>query len=125
MGEVLFLSEGSGYFRNMQRDFTYIDDIVEGIVRLLAIPPAGEGAPHAVYNIGNGSPVALMDFIRAIEQATGKQALCDYQPMQPGDVPRTWADTQALFDATGYRPQMRVEEGVANFVQWYRGYYGV
>ncbi|GAA3535753.1 NAD-dependent epimerase [Zobellella aerophila] len=110
---------------NMQRDFTYIDDIVESIVRLLDLPPSAAGVPHAVYNIGHGSPVALMDFIRAIEQAIGKQAICDYQPMQPGDVPRTWADTEALFDATGYRPQMGVEQGVANFVQWYRGYYGV
>ena len=110
---------------DMQRDFTYINDIVEGIVRLLDLPPAGEGVPHKVYNIGNGSPVALMDFIRAIGKATEKEAICDYQPMQPGDVPRTWADTEALFKATDYRPHTNVEEGVARFVEWYRKYYDV
>jgi UDP-glucuronate 4-epimerase len=118
----------------MHRDFTYIDDIVEGIVRILdVVPEPGNStaspdastAPYALYNIGNGSPVALMDFIRAIESATGFDAKCDFQPMQPGDVPRTWADTEALFQATGYRPQVGVEEGVNRFVDWYRGFYNV
>ncbi|EWH01139.1 NAD-dependent epimerase [Halomonas sp. BC04] len=119
---------------DMWRDFTYIDDIVEGILRILDVvpPPGGDTAtpdssssPYALYNIGHGSPVALMDFIHAIEGATGREAICDYQPMQPGDVPRTWADTEALFAVTGYRPQIKVEEGVANFVRWYREFYGV
>lgn len=119
---------------NMQRDFTYIDDIVEGIVRILdVVPQPGNStdspdastAPYGLYNIGNGSPVALMDFIRAIETATGCEAKCDFQPMQPGDVPRTWADTEALFQATGYRPQVGIEEGVKRFVDWYRGFYNV
>ncbi|TLF45916.1 NAD-dependent epimerase [Halomonas urmiana] len=122
----------------MSRDFTYIDDIVEGVVRTLDVIPTADptwrasqggpdssSAPYALYNIGHGSPVGLMDFIRAVEAATGKEAICDYQPMQPGDVPRTWADTEALFAATGYRPRVKVEEGARRFVEWYRGYYGV
>lgn len=121
---------------DMSRDFTYIDDIVEGIVRLMEVAPSanpawqasGAGpdsssAPYALYNIGHGSPVALMDFIRALEAATGREAICDFQPMQPGDVPRTWADTEALFQATGYRPRIGVEEGVQRFVEWYRNFY--
>jgi UDP-glucuronate 4-epimerase len=119
---------------DMQRDFTYIDDIVEGVVRILDVVPSGGAdraapdrstAPYALYNIGNGSPVALMDFIHAIETATGREAVCDFQPMQPGDVPKTWADTEALFQATGYRPHVCVEQGVARFVEWYRKFYGV
>ncbi|WP_016855033.1 NAD-dependent epimerase [Halomonas smyrnensis] len=121
---------------DMSRDFTYIDDIVEGIVRVLEVVPERRAeatttmpdtshAPYALYNIGHGSPVALMDFVRAVEAATGQGALCDLKPMQPGDVPRTWADTEALFEATGYRPKVGVEEGVARFVAWYRDYYGV
>ncbi|MDI5891867.1 NAD-dependent epimerase [Halomonas rhizosphaerae] len=121
----------------MERDFTYIDDIVEGVVRVLErVPqpnpqwqaseagPDSSSAPYALYNIGHGSPVSLMGFIRSVEAATGREAICDFQPMQPGDVPRTWADTQALFDATGYRPRVGVEEGVRRFVEWYRAYYG-
>jgi len=120
----------------LSRDFTYIDDIVEGVVRVLDVVPGGHAewpqeattpdtarAPFTLYNIGHGSPVALMDFIRAIERATGKTALCDFQPMQAGDVVQTWADTEALFEVTGYRPQMSVDEGVARFVDWYRDFY--
>ncbi|MDX1466762.1 MAG: NAD-dependent epimerase [Halomonas sp.] len=122
----------------MERDFTYIDDIVEGVVRVLDSAPKpdphwrargsgpdGSSAPYALYNIGHGSPVPLMDFVRAVEAATGREAICDFQPMQPGDVPRTWADTESLFQATGYRPRVGVEEGVRQFVAWYRGFYGV
>ncbi|MDW5375419.1 NAD-dependent epimerase [Halomonas sp. HP20-15] len=123
---------------DMSRDFTYIDDIVEGVVRVLNVIPDGHPewpdeamvpdsgrAPIALYNIGHGSPVALMDFVRAIENATGRIAQYDYQPMQPGDVPRTWADTEALFAVTGYRPAVGVEEGVSRFVAWYRDFYQV
>ncbi|MFG6179426.1 NAD-dependent epimerase [Halomonas sp. THAF12] len=121
---------------DMSRDFTYIDDIVEGIARILDVVPERRAsveaaspdtstAPYALYNIGHGSPVALMDFVRAVEAATGREAICDFQPMQPGDVPRTWADTDALFEATGYRPRIGVEEGVHRFVEWYREYYKV
>ncbi|QFU01514.1 UDP-glucose 4-epimerase [Halomonas sp. THAF5a] len=123
---------------DMERDFTYIDDIVEGVVRVLDVIPQADpqwrasddgpdssSAPYALYNIGHGSPVSLMAFVRAVEAATGREAICDFQPMQPGDVPRTWADTEALFQATGYRPRVGVEEGVSKFVAWYRGFYGV
>ncbi|TFH84979.1 NAD-dependent epimerase [Billgrantia azerbaijanica] len=122
---------------DMSRDFTYIDDIVEGIVRILDVIPQGRDdaaatatpdvstAPYALYNIGHGSPVSLMEFIRALEVATGREAICDYLPMQPGDVPRTWADTRALYRAIGYRPQTPVEEGARRFVDWYRRYYHV
>ncbi|WP_435978578.1 NAD-dependent epimerase [Psychrobacter sp. DM4] len=109
----------------MQRDFTYIDDIVEGIVRLLDMPPKSDASQdsHAVYNIGNGSPVALMEFVHAIEQATGKKAIYNYLPMQPGDVPRTWADTESLFKKTGHRPAVTIKQGVGHFVGWYRKFY--
>jgi UDP-glucuronate 4-epimerase len=115
---------------NMARDFTYIDDLVEGIYRLsAAIPGQGEPvvgdslspvAPHRVVNIGGGMPVPLMEFIRAIETATGKAATLNYLPMQPGDVPATFADATLLQALTGYRPATPVTEGMAAFVDWYR-----
>ena len=112
---------------NMARDFTYVDDIVEGVVRVMGVPlPVSAGlVPHRVFNIGRGQPVQLVDFIAAIEQATGKVAVRNMMPMQPGDVPVTWADTSALFAATGYRPEVAMEDGVARFVEWYRHYYKV
>ena len=110
---------------NMARDFTYVDDIVEGVVRVLGVPlPVRDGAvPHRIFNIGRGQPVQLVDFISAIEAATGKTARRNLLPMQPGDVPVTWADTSALFAATGYRPQVAMPDGVARFVDWYRAFY--
>ncbi|MFM2163565.1 MAG: hypothetical protein RL325_2 [Planctomycetota bacterium] len=121
-----------------RRDFTYIDDIVEGVVRTLdrpAAPNAGfdpahpdpgtSSAPWRVYNIGNSRPVELLDYIRAIEKATGRTAIMEMLPIQPGDVPDTFADTRALETDTGFRPSTPVEEGVARFVEWYRGHYGV
>lgn len=123
---------------DMQRDFTYIDDIVEGILRIKdVIPqvnpewsveagtPATSSAPYRVYNIGHGSPVKLMDFIQALETALGIEAKKNLLPMQPGDVYITYADTDDLFAATQYKPQVGVEQGVANFVQWYREFYKV
>lgn len=123
---------------DMSRDFTYIDDIVEGVVRVMDVIPQrldnqsavktayeGGNAPHALYNIGHGSPVSLMDFIHAIEKATGKEAVCNYLPMQPGDVQCTWADTEGLYQATGYHPQINVEDGVRRFVDWFRRYYRI
>ncbi|MGP4865177.1 NAD-dependent epimerase/dehydratase family protein [Psychrobacter sp. T6-5] len=112
---------------NMERDFTYIDDIVESITHLFTLPPVSDGdnTPHAVYNIGNGSPVALMSFVKAIEKATGKSAICRYLPMQAGDVPRTWADTEALFTKIGYQPQVEVNVGVKKFVDWYCHFYKI
>lgn len=116
----------------MSRDFTYIDDIVEGVVRILDVVPEGGSraqgpdastAPWALYNIGNGSPVGLMAFIQALEKAIGKPALCDFKPIPPGDVPLTWADSEPLFQATGFRPQVGVEEGVERFVDWFTAYH--
>lgn len=112
---------------NMARDFTYVDDIVEGVVRVLGVPLlASDGpVPHRIFNIGRGQPVQLVDFISAIEQAAGRVAVRNLMPMQPGDVPVTWADTSALLAATGYRPEVEMPDGVARFVDWYRDYYRV
>ena len=106
----------------LSRDFTYIDDIISGVVRLLQKPDLES---CAVFNIGHGSPVQLMDFINAVEVATGLKANCNYLPMQPGDVEQTWADTQGLFDAVGYKPDVPVQVGAAKFVDWYRSYYKI
>jgi UDP-glucuronate 4-epimerase len=121
----------------MQRDFTFIDDIVEGIVRLVARPaepnpdwsadspdPGSSCAPYRLFNIGNNQPVALMDFIGAIEKALGREAEKDMLPLQAGDVPATYADIEALADYVGYRPATPIAEGIAQFVDWYRNYYG-
>lgn len=121
---------------NMQRDFTYIDDIVEGVIRIQdVIPekhpewavetgsPATSSAPYKVYNIGNGNPVKLMDFIEALEVSLGVEATKNFMPMQPGDVYSTYADTDDLFKATGYKPSMSVKQGVKNFVDWYKEFY--
>ncbi len=122
----------------MQRDFTYIDDISEVIMRVKDVVPtadaqwqvetgslAGSSAPWQIFNIGNSQPVTLLDYIRAIEEATDRQARKNMLPMQPGDVPETSADTTALYDATGFKPQTPVEEGVRQFVAWYREFYRV
>ncbi|HEY7985631.1 MAG TPA: NAD-dependent epimerase [Methylophilaceae bacterium] len=112
----------------MSRDFTYIDDIVEGVIRVLDRPAKGESEskpPYTVFNIGNHAPVALMDFIGAIENALGKTAQKIFLPMQDGDVPATYADTQALEAAVQFAPATTVEEGVTRFVTWYKQYYGV
>lgn len=117
----------------MQRDFTYVTDLVRAIRLLMdAVPgdsPVGPEdslspvAPHRVVNIGNGAPVELMDFIAAIEAATGRQAIRTLLPMQPGDVPATWADTTLLRRLTGYAPRTPVVEGMAHYVDWFRDYY--
>jgi len=105
----------------MQRDFTYIDDIVEGVVRIQDIIPQGD-IPYALYNIGNNQPIELSRFIEAIEAACGKTAEKVYLDMQPGDVVRTYADTDRLEAAVGYKPAMEIEEGMARFVEWYQDY---
>ncbi|WP_261845269.1 NAD-dependent epimerase [Aliamphritea ceti] len=118
----------------MQRDFTYIDDIVEGVVRVLAnVPdanpedakdsPATSWAPYKIYNIGNNEPVQLSEFITAIEKAAGKEAVKEYLPMQPGDVPRTYANVDKLMALVGFKPAMPIDEGMQHFVNWYREYY--
>jgi UDP-glucuronate 4-epimerase len=119
----------------MQRDFTYIDDIVEGVVRVTdktATPnpewdsanpdPGTSSAPYRLYNIGNNNPVMLLDYIAAIEKALGKQAQMEMLPMQPGDVAATCANIDALENAIGYRPDTPVDVGVKNFVDWYQEY---
>ncbi len=119
----------------MQRDFTYIDDVVEGIVRVMARPhsqvspddAATKGldttAPYKIYNIGNHSPVTLMDFIAIIEKAMGKQANKNMMPMQPGDVPATYAQVQDLMDDVGFKPSTPLSVGIQKFVDWYKDYY--
>ena len=122
----------------MVRDFTYIDDIVEGVVRTLdkvaaanpawsgdAPDPGTSGAPYRLYNIGNNNPVQLMYFIECIEQALGKTAIKNFLPLQPGDVPKTYADVDTLAADVGYRPKTPIEEGIRRFVAWYREFYGV
>jgi len=118
----------------MERDFTYIDDLVEAITLLARLPPGlqsdglacqSSSAPFRTVNIGNNQPVKLLDFIAAIEAATGRETRRNYMPMQPGDVPRTWADTSALLELTGFVPNTPVSKGVSAFVDWYRAYYRV
>lgn len=120
----------------MIRDFTYIDDIVEGVVRVIDQPamrdsswsgqdpnPATSSAPYRIYNIGNNKPVELMRYIEVLEKCLGKQAKLDLLPIQDGDVPATFADVSRLSDDLGFRPSVDVEEGVGRFVNWYRSYY--
>lgn len=106
----------------MQRDFTYIDDIVEGIVRIQEQPPMGE-TPYNLFNIGNNQPIELARFIQAIEIACGKMAEKIMLPMQLGDVPRTYADTHRLEEKVGYKPLTEIEEGIAQFVRWYQAHH--
>lgn len=111
---------------DMLRDFTYVDDIVEGIIRLLDKVPETDcnGAAHKVYNIGNNSPVKLMDFISILEMHLGKKAKKEFYPMQPGDVYQTYADIDELMKDTGFRPQTTLEDGLKHFVEWFKEYYG-
>jgi UDP-glucuronate 4-epimerase len=122
----------------MERDFTYIDDIVKGVNLVLDHPPegmtdwdpenpdpSGSPAPYRVYNIGKNQPVKLMDFIQAIEQATGKKAVKKMCPIQPGDVIKTWADVGDLVRDFNYTPRTSVKEGIAAFVTWFKSYYKI
>ena len=115
---------------DMYRDFTYIDDIVEGIIRVLNATHSKENhdsgeVPYKVYNIGNSKPVQLVDFIKALEKSLEKESIKEYLPMQPGDVYRTEADVSDLVKNTGYRPSTTVDEGVGKFVDWYKKYYRI
>jgi UDP-glucuronate 4-epimerase len=119
---------------DMRRDFTYVDDLVEGISRLIDVPPATSAgtidslspvAPWRVVNIGNGAPVGLMDFVQAVETALGMPAQKRLLPMQPGDVPATWADASLIEALTGPLPRTDIRDGVRHFVDWYRSYYRV
>lgn len=111
----------------MRRDFTYVDDVVEAIWRVLQRPPVRTGgqAPARVLNVGNSSPVPLIAFVESIERALGQPAQRRMLPMQPGDVPETWADVSQLSALTGFSPQTDLDLGVQRFVDWYRGYYRV
>ena len=122
---------------DMQRDFTYIDDIVEGVIRVLDKVPAGNPAwsgdapdpgtskaPYKLYNIGNNNPVRLMDMIETLERCLGKPAVKNFLPMQPGDVPATFADVDDLMRDVGFKPATSIEEGLGKFAAWYRAFYG-
>jgi UDP-glucuronate 4-epimerase len=119
----------------MRRDFTFVDDVVEAIVRLIGKPPQGNSAwsgeapdpassyaPWVVYNIGNNNPVDVIEVVRLIEEAVGRKAVCEHLPMQPGDVPATFADVSALESLIGFRPSTSIGEGVRRFVAWYDAY---
>jgi len=106
---------------DMRRDFTYIDDAVEATVRVLDQAPAGS-PPWRVLNVGNRQPVALLDYIALLERALGRQAVKEMKPMQPGDVPATYADTRALEALTGFAPATPLEEGLARFAAWFKSY---
>jgi UDP-glucuronate 4-epimerase len=133
--KALFAGEPLPLFNRgeMRRDFTYIDDIVEGVVACIDSPPNDDGAtkaggsssPHALYNIGNRRSEDLMRVVELLEQATGKKALVDPQPMQAGDVKETFADISAIERDHGFEPTTSIEDGIPRFVSWYREYHGV
>ena len=106
---------------DMSRDFTYIDDIVDGCIKVIDTP--NEKDLYQIYNIGNNAPVQLMDFIKALENSLGKEAKKEYLPMQPGDVKSTYADVSGLIDNFGYKPDTSIQKGVDKFAQWYRAFY--
>ena len=136
--DAIFSEKAIKIFNNgeMMRDFTYIDDVIEGVARVLAQPAsanpewnselpdaASSYAPYRLYNIGNNSPVKLMDFIEAIENATGRKAVKEMLPMQAGDVVATYAEVDELINDVGFQPSTSIETGIHNFIEWYRGYY--
>ena len=123
-------------YGNMTRDFTYIDDIIEGVVRVIDKPPLASAhtkpdpsssniAPYKIYNIGNSNPVKLMDYIEYLEKLLGKKANKEFLPIQPGDVPNTYADVSDLVRDIGYKPATKVDDGMRKFIQWYKEFYGV
>ena len=132
-GEPIRIFNNGDFENDLYRDFTYIDDIVEGIIRLLNNPPnkTKQGAAHIVYNIGNNTPVKLMAFINALENALsnslGRKIEFEkiFEPMKPGDVPATYASTDRLYEAIGFKPKTSIEEGLQKFTDWYVEYYKV
>lgn len=123
---------------NMARDFTYVDDIVEGVVRVIDHPPGGNAtwsgrapepsnskAPYQIYNIGKNEPVKLLDFINAIEEELGMKAIKEFHPLQPGDVTTTFADVSDLVNNLGYKPETVVKDGIRKFIKWYKGYHKI
>ena len=129
-GEPIRIFNNGDFENDLHRDFTYIDDIVEGIVRLINQPPQGPD-PHKVYNIGNNQPVKLMTFIQTLEKALsnalGRKVEFEkiFEPIKPGDVPATYASTDALYNAVGFKPKTSIEEGLQKFADWYVDYYKV
>lgn len=136
--EAILNNKPINVFNNgeMMRDFTYVDDIVESIKRLVPKPPLGDAdfdfthptpakstAPYQVFNIGNNNPVKLMDFVTNIEEAIGKKAEINFMPLQPGDVPKTYANVESLFNYVNFKPATPIKQGIANFISWYREYY--
>jgi UDP-glucuronate 4-epimerase len=133
-GKPIFINNNG----NMERDFTYIDDIVESVTRIIDKPaeahpdwngdkpdPSTSPSPYRIFNIGNNSPVKLMDFIKAIEKELGMEAIKEYRPMQAGDVPSTWAEVDKLNKLTGFKPSTPIGKGIREFISWYRTYYSV
>ncbi|MCG1011514.1 NAD-dependent epimerase [Tepidanaerobacter sp. GT38] len=125
-------------YGKMERDFTYIDDIIEGVIRVISNPPkpnknydklnpnpSTSYAPYKIYNIGNNKPVQLMEFIETLEKHLGKKAQKEYLPLQAGDVPKTYADVDDLIRDVGFKPDTNIDEGIGKFVEWYKEYYGV
>jgi UDP-glucuronate 4-epimerase len=138
--KAIFNKEPIQVFNNgkMRRDFTYIDDIIHGIIGVIdkpALPnkswdklspdPSTSSAPYRLFNIGNNNPVELSDFIATIERATGIEATKNFLPMQPGDVLATYADIDDLNDYTGFKPTTSLDEGIQSFVNWYKNYYQI
>ena len=125
--DAIFAGRPIPVFNNgeMMRDFTFVDDIVKGILAVADGPPSGDGAPHRVFNIGNNRSEPLMRFIEMIEKAAGRKAEIDFQPMQPGDVPATYADISAIQNEFGFEPSTSIDEGIPRFVEWYREYHGM
>jgi UDP-glucuronate 4-epimerase len=138
--KAILAGEPINVFNNgkMRRDFTYIDDIVEGVVRVLDRTPtpnpnwdsdnpdpATSNAPYKIYNIGNNNQVELMDYIKALEESLGIPAKMNMMGMQPGDVPATWANVDDLIEDVGFQPQTTVQEGISRFVEWYREYHKI
>ena len=109
---------------NHRRDFTYIDDIVSGVIKVLDSPPETKANHYALYNIGNNQPVELMEFLRLIEQNIGKKAITELVDMQPGDVEETYADIDAISNDLGYNPTTSIDIGIAKLIDWYKSYYG-
>ena len=129
-GKPIRIFNNGDFDNDLYRDFTYIDDIVTGVERLIGQPPAA-GGPHQVYNIGNNSPEKLMTFIETLElclsRATGREVVFDkvFEPLKPGDVPATYASTEQLQRAVGFKPETPIEVGLQRFADWYVNYYGV
>lgn len=129
-GEPIRIFNNGDFDNDLYRDFTYIDDIVEGVCRVINQPPAGKD-PHKVFNIGNNQPVKLMKFIQTLEKAfsnaLGREIQFEkiFEPIKPGDVPATYASTDALYNAVGFKPKTSIEEGLQKFADWYVNYYKI